>query len=124
MSFDEKIVGSEFLRNGMQNTIPSKNKICTMEKSTNFCAIDGPYGYKWPKLSELHYKLFRTGFDEAHNAAVDITAWIIRLPLGSSSLLVITFILSSHSCLSHIFLCPFLLILNPVLGHLYFSYQK
>jgi DNA polymerase-3 subunit epsilon len=74
MSFDEKIVGSEFLRNGMQNTIPSKNKICTMEKSTNFCAIDGPYGYKWPKLSELHYKLFRTGFDEAHNAAVDITA--------------------------------------------------
>jgi DNA polymerase-3 subunit epsilon len=22
----------------------------------------------------LHYKLFRTGFDEAHNAAVDITA--------------------------------------------------
>jgi DNA polymerase III epsilon subunit-like protein len=57
MSFDEKIVGSEFLRNGMQNSIPSKNKICTMEKSTNFCAIDGPYGYKWPKLSELHYKL-------------------------------------------------------------------
>jgi len=74
MSFDEKIVGAEFLRNGMQNSIQSKNKICTMEKSTNFCAIDGPYGYKWPKLSELHYKLFRTGFDEAHNAAVDITA--------------------------------------------------
>ena len=74
MSFDEKIVGSEFLRNGMQNSIPTKNKICTMEKTTNFCAIDGPYGYKWPKLSELHYKLFRTGFEEAHNAAVDINA--------------------------------------------------
>ncbi|MDI9320313.1 MAG: 3'-5' exonuclease [Phycisphaerales bacterium] len=74
MSFDEKIVGAEFLRNGMQNSIQTKNKICTMEKTTNFCAIDGPYGYKWPKLSELHYKLFRTGFEEAHNAAVDITA--------------------------------------------------
>jgi DNA polymerase-3 subunit epsilon len=74
MSFDEKIVGAEFLRNGMQNSIQPKNKICTMEKTTNFCAIDGPYGYKWPKLSELHYKLFRTGFEEAHNAAVDITA--------------------------------------------------
>jgi len=73
MSFDEKIVGSEFLRNGMQNNIPTKNKICTMEESTNFCAISGPYGYKWPKLSELHYKLFRTGFEEAHNAAVDIS---------------------------------------------------
>jgi DNA polymerase III epsilon subunit-like protein len=74
MSFDEKIVGAEFLRKGMPNTIPSKRKICTMESTTNFCALDGPYGYKWPKLSELHYKLFRTGFDEAHNAAVDITA--------------------------------------------------
>lgn len=74
MSFDEKIVGAEFLRTGMPNTIPSKRKICTMESTTNFCALDGPYGYKWPKLSELHYKLFRTGFDEAHNAAVDITA--------------------------------------------------
>ena len=74
ISFDEKIVGAEFLRIEMQNSIPSKRKICTMESSTNFCAIDGPYGYKWPKLSELHYKLFRTGFEEAHNAAVDITA--------------------------------------------------
>jgi len=74
MSFDEKIVGAEFLRNGMQNIIQSKNKICTMERTTNFCAISGPYGYKWPKLSELHYKLFGAGFEEAHNAAVDITA--------------------------------------------------
>jgi DNA polymerase-3 subunit epsilon len=74
MSFDEKIVGSEFLRNGIQNSIPSKNRICTMESTINFCAIDGLYGYKWPKLSELHYKLFRTGFDEAHNAVADISA--------------------------------------------------
>ena len=76
MSFDEKIVGAEFLRVGMPNSIPAKRKICTMESTTNFCAIDGPYGYKWPKLSELHYKLFRTGLEEAHNAAVDITATV------------------------------------------------
>jgi DNA polymerase III subunit epsilon len=74
ISFDEKIVGAEFLRCGIQNSISGKRKICTMESATNFCAIAGPYGYKWPKLSELHYKLFRTGFDEAHNAAVDIEA--------------------------------------------------
>ncbi len=74
MSFDEKILGAEFLRIGMKNPIPAKQKICTMESTTAFCAISGPYGYKWPKLSELHYKLFRCGFDEAHNAAVDITA--------------------------------------------------
>lgn len=74
MSFDEVIVGAEFLRASMQNTIPPKRKICTMKSTTDYCALDGPYGYKWPKLSELHYKLFGTGFEEAHNAAVDIKA--------------------------------------------------
>lgn len=74
MSFDEKILGAEFLRMEMKNPIPAKQKICTMERTTNFCAIHGPYGYKWPKLSELHRKLFHCDFDEAHNAAVDITA--------------------------------------------------
>jgi len=42
----------------------------------NFCKIDGPYGYKWPKLSELRYKLFRENFEEAYNAAVDIHATV------------------------------------------------
>ena len=74
MSFDEKIMGAEFLRNRMPDSIASKRKICTMQRSTNFCALDGPYGYKWPKLSELHYKLFDEGFEEAHNAAIDINA--------------------------------------------------
>ena len=74
MSFDEKIMGAEFLRNHMPDSIASKKKICTMQSTTNFCAIDGPYGYKWPKLAELHFKLFRTSFDEAHNAAADIRA--------------------------------------------------
>ncbi|MGV3529246.1 MAG: 3'-5' exonuclease [Flavisolibacter sp.] len=73
MSFDEKIVGAEFLRSGMSNSVAGKKKICTMQATTDFCALHGPYGYKWPRLSELHYKLFRSNFDEAHNAAVDIT---------------------------------------------------
>jgi len=72
ISFDEKIVGAEFLRNKMIDSVAAKKKICTMQSTTNFCALDGPYGYKWPKLSELHYKLFRTGYEEAHNAAIDI----------------------------------------------------
>lgn len=74
MSFDEKIIGAEFLRHSMQDIVASKKKICTMHSTTTFCAINGPYGYKWPKLSELHYKLFHTGFEEAHNAAADINA--------------------------------------------------
>lgn len=74
MSFDEKIVGAEFLRLGATNILEGVPKICTMQSSVNFCAIDGPYGYKWPKLTELHQKLFGVGFPEAHNAAVDISA--------------------------------------------------
>ena len=74
ISFDEKIVGSEFLRNQMADSTSLKRKICTMQSTTNFCAIVGPYGFKWPTLLELHYKLFRTGFEEAHNAAADINA--------------------------------------------------
>lgn len=74
MSFDEKIVGCEFLRNQMRDPIPAKRRICTMQSTTDFCNLPGQYGPKWPKLSELHYKLFNANFDEAHNAAVDITA--------------------------------------------------
>ncbi len=72
ISFDEKIVGAEFLRNKMPDSLASRKKICTMQGTTNFCKIDGPYGYKWPKLSELYLKLFGENFEEAHNAYVDI----------------------------------------------------
>jgi DNA polymerase III subunit epsilon len=74
ISFDEKIMGAEFIRNRMPNHLSGKAKICTMESTTAFCAIPGQYGFKWPKLSELHYKLFKTNVVEAHNAAVDIQA--------------------------------------------------
>lgn len=74
MSFDEKIVGAEFLRNHMINSIAAKKRICTMVSSTNYCALDGPYGYKWPTLTQLYQKLFGTGFKEAHDASVDINA--------------------------------------------------
>jgi DNA polymerase III epsilon subunit-like protein len=74
MSFDEKILGAEYLRTGIVNSLSLKNRICTMINSTEFCAISGPYGYKWPKLSELHHKLFNKGFEEAHNASVDVRA--------------------------------------------------
>lgn len=74
MSFDEKIIRAEFSRKNIETSFTEKKKICTMEKTTNYCAINGPYGYKWPKLSELYYKLFKSNFEEAHNAAVDIKA--------------------------------------------------
>jgi hypothetical protein len=45
-----------------------------MQKSTNFCKIPGPDGFKWPKLSELHIRLFGEDFEDAHDAASDINA--------------------------------------------------
>lgn len=74
MAYDEKIVGAEFLRKGMPNVIAAKKKICTQMSTVDFCRIPGPYGNKWPKLSELHFKLFKKDFEEAHNAAGDIIA--------------------------------------------------
>ncbi len=74
MSFDEKIIGAELIRNNIKSDFHKKKKLCTMEASTNFCKLPGNYGYKWPKLSELHIKLFGVDFEEAHDAANDIRA--------------------------------------------------
>ena len=77
ISFDEKIVGAEFIRKNMPDVLESKKTICTMEKSTNFCAIPSPNGYndyKWPKLSELYVKLFNTEFEDSHNSLADVNA--------------------------------------------------
>ena len=74
ISFDEKILGAELLRKEIVSDFESKRKLCTMQASTDYCKLPGPYGYKWPKLSELHIKLFGEDFDEAHDASVDINA--------------------------------------------------
>jgi len=75
ISFDEKIIGAEFIRNRVNSNFGHKTKMCTMHSATDYCKLPGFYGkYKWPKLSELHYKLFGTFFEEAHNALADIQA--------------------------------------------------
>jgi DNA polymerase III epsilon subunit-like protein len=74
MAYDEKIIGSELIRLGLESTLDSKEKICTMESTVDLCKIDGPYGYKWPKLEELHRFLFNHDFEGAHDALADIQA--------------------------------------------------
>jgi len=71
ISFDESVVGCEFLRKGFKNIIEEKNRICTMLTTIDYCKIKGPYGNKWPKLSELHKKLFGVDFEDAHDASAD-----------------------------------------------------
>ena len=72
-NYDYNVMGSELLRNGLENSLKDKDHICTMNASTNFCKISGPYGYKWPKLEELYKILFDESFN-AHNALDDIRA--------------------------------------------------
>jgi len=74
ISFDEKIIESEFLRTGTQKGLFSPKKMCTKDLSTEFCAIEGSCGYKWPSLKELHIKLFGEDFEDAHDAMVDVRA--------------------------------------------------
>ena len=54
MRFDEKIVGAEFIRKSIRSSLFKKSRLCTMNASTSYCCLPWPYGYKWPKLSELH----------------------------------------------------------------------
>lgn len=74
MQFDEKILGAEFLRRGFPNIIETKERICTMRSSTDYCQIAGPYGYKWPSLIELHRKLFKKPIPGSHTALADTRA--------------------------------------------------
>lgn len=74
MNFDEKVIGAELLRKDIPSRFHALPKLCTMESSTDYCKIPGYYGYKWPKLTELHFKLFGEDFENAHDAFADISA--------------------------------------------------
>lgn len=74
MSFDEKIVGAEFLRTDIDHALFETIRVCTKEEATDYCRIPGNYGYKWPRLSELHIKLFGEDFSGAHDALIDVEA--------------------------------------------------
>lgn len=73
MNYDDSALGAELIRAGLQMG-KSKRRICTMNSSTDLCKIPGPYGFKWPKLEELHQFLFGKRFDNAHDALADVRA--------------------------------------------------
>jgi DNA polymerase-3 subunit epsilon len=76
MDFDEKIVGAEFIRTAVPHQMMNRQRICTMKASTDICRLPGPYGYKWPTLTELVQFLFQTDFEEAHQAGTDVAACV------------------------------------------------
>jgi len=72
--FDENVISAEYLRLQRDPPFAGKRRICTMMQSTELCRIQGPYGYKWPTLSQLHRELFQSGYEEAHDAGADVAA--------------------------------------------------
>ena len=74
IEFDKSIVGAEYIRTKIQNKLFKKVSICTKEEATEYCAIPDNRGekFKWPTLSELHIKLFKEDFENAHNASTDV----------------------------------------------------
>ncbi|WP_138485269.1 3'-5' exonuclease [Dyadobacter bucti] len=74
LEFDRNVLGAEFLRGAGFNVLPQMLGYCTMVSTTNFCAIPSPRGYKYPKLEELYFKLFKVKLLGAHDAMVDVEA--------------------------------------------------
>lgn len=76
ISFDYPILSAEYHRYTTDIPYQHLAKICTMKSSTDFCRIPNVKfgGYKWPKLEELHRKLFGTTITSAHNAMIDVLA--------------------------------------------------
>lgn len=73
LSYDESVIGAEFVRAGLRDPFGSKTRVCTMKEGTELCALPGgSKGFKWPKLPELHTRLFGQPAEERHEAAHDV----------------------------------------------------
>jgi len=72
IEFDVEILGHYFVESYGVDPFNKKNKICTMKSSINFCAIPNNYGFKYPKLSELYFKLYGYQVKNSHNAEIDV----------------------------------------------------
>lgn len=75
IDYDLHIVGSEYHRLGYDYRVMfARPYVCTMQSTIEYCNIPGKYGPKWPKLQELHLRLFDREFSDAHDAMADIAA--------------------------------------------------
>jgi DNA polymerase-3 subunit alpha len=77
LKFDINIIGAEFFRLGMKNSLKEKFILdtCT-EKTAGLCQIQGGRAgkFKFPTLIELYKHLFNDNFQQAHNASADVEA--------------------------------------------------
>ena len=75
VNFDINIVGCELVRCEMdEQALVNAPMLDTMTGSKEFCNLTRGGKLKNPTLTELHIKLFKVAFEEAHNAAADVEA--------------------------------------------------
>ena len=73
-NFDASVLRAEYARIGGPDPIVNARRVCTMEGSTEWCAIPGVRGFKWPSLKELYARLFNETLRSAHRAEQDMRA--------------------------------------------------
>ena len=72
IDFDYPVIGAEMIRLGIKAS-KKLPKVCTMRASKDYCKLPGKQGFKFPKLEELHIKLFGTmPEDLAHDELGDV----------------------------------------------------
>ena len=75
IEYDEWMVRLELQRMKKEYAYKPKQSICTMKTTVDFCAIQwNGARFKYPKLGELHKKLFDQYFSWAHDAMIDVEA--------------------------------------------------
>ncbi|MCP4523545.1 MAG: 3'-5' exonuclease [Candidatus Gracilibacteria bacterium] len=75
IEYDQDMVKLELKRLQREYEYKPKQVICTMKSSVDFCALEGNGNrFKYPKLGELHKKLFDQYFSGAHDAMIDVEA--------------------------------------------------
>ena len=80
IKFDRSMITVEQIRHGFQRTLSDlrRNWYCTMGSGTSLCNIrrvnkrTGKSYLKYPKLSELHERLFKTTPGNLHDSLIDI----------------------------------------------------
>jgi DNA polymerase III epsilon subunit-like protein len=80
VTFDRNVIAAEMYRLGYQKETVEKEfyatrSLCLMRTTTDFCHLPGRFGTpKYPRLTELHRKLFGEDVHACHSALADMEA--------------------------------------------------
>ena len=75
IEYDEDMLKIELQREQKKHLYNPKQVICTMKETVDYCCLKGGgQRFKYPKLWELHKKLFWEYFIWAHDAMTDVEA--------------------------------------------------